>query len=156
MSFAAISIAASSPTGRLSQTKYYLSDCPSTITVNRCHHPLAGQQLEVLSAGKACLVVRLADGSSLKLPRRWTDADGGTCRELTGQAQIGVPGLRELLRLVAALRRRIEAAAVNEKIDPPQRDGGEIDGEAAVAGVPRGGNVGRGFGTDFPRPRDRS
>ena len=122
--------------GRLSQTKYYLSDCPSTITVIRRHHPLAGQRLEVLSAGKACVVARLADGSSLKLPRRWTDADGAACTELAGQAQIGVAGLRELLTLVTALRRGIEAAQVSEKIDPPHRGGGEIDGEAAGAGVP--------------------
>jgi len=140
------SSAGASSTGRLSPTKYYLSDLSSEITVIRRHHPLEGGRLEVLSATKACVVVRLADGSSLKLPRRWTDADGAACTELTGQAQISLAGLRELLRLFEALRRRMEGKETSEKIGPPQRRGGEADGQAAVAGVPRGGAPGEALG----------
>ena len=70
--------------GKWPQTKYYPSDFPAKITVIRCHHPLEGQALERLSVGKAWVVVRLGDGSSMKLPRGWTDADGGPCTELTG------------------------------------------------------------------------
>ena len=103
----AISNAASSPTGRLSQTKYYLSSVPSKITVIRRHHPLQGRELEVLSGGKVSIVVRLADGSSMKLPREWTDADGATeCQELGGDSRFCLAGLRELLQLVEALKRR--------------------------------------------------
>ncbi|MGH8525741.1 MAG: DUF5372 family protein, partial [Gammaproteobacteria bacterium] len=59
----------------MSQTKYFLSDLPSKITIIRRHHPLRGQELEVLSAGKVWVVVRLGNGSTAKIPRRWTDAD---------------------------------------------------------------------------------
>jgi hypothetical protein len=67
---------ASWPAGRLSPTKYYLSDIDAKVTIIRRHHPLQGLELEVLSAGRATVVVRLAGGSAMKLPRRWTDADG--------------------------------------------------------------------------------
>ena len=87
--------------GRLSQTKYPLSSVPSEVTVIRCHHPLCGQPLEVLSAGKACVVVRLTDGSSMKLPRHWTDADGAKqCEECGGNSKFSLSGLRALLKLV--------------------------------------------------------
>ena len=93
--------------GRLSQTKYYLSSVPSKIAVIRRHHPLQGRELEVVSGGKASIVVRLADGSSMKLPREWTDADGATeCQELGGDSRFCLAGLRELLQLVEALNRR--------------------------------------------------
>ena len=85
--------------GRLSQTKYYLSNLPSKITIIRRHHPLEGEQLDVLTAGKATIVVRLTDGSSLKLPRRWTDADDVACTELSGDSPFTLHGLRELLTL---------------------------------------------------------
>ena len=61
---------ASSPMGRVSQTKYFLSNLPSKITIIRRHHPLHGRELEVLSAGKVCIVVRLGDGSAAKIPGR--------------------------------------------------------------------------------------
>ncbi len=74
--------------GRVSPTKYYLSNSPAQISVVRRPHPLRGRTLEVLSAGKAMLVVRLADGSAMKLPRHWTDADGARqCGELQGDSQ---------------------------------------------------------------------
>ncbi len=94
-------------TGKLSQTTYYLSAIAAKVTVTRRHHPLQGRELEVWSAAKATLVVRLADGSAMKLPRRWTDADGmGQCEAPVSDAKFGLGGLRKLLRLVAALARR--------------------------------------------------
>ena len=50
------------------------------------------------------MVVHLGDGSAAKIPRRWTDADGTTqCVEPGGDSKFSLVGLRELLKLVAAL-----------------------------------------------------
>ena len=92
--------------GRLSQTKYYLSDFSSKTTIIRRHHPLNGQELEMLSVGKTMVVVRLRDGSSMKILRRWTDVDGVACTELAGNSVLSLRGLRELLSLFMALRER--------------------------------------------------
>ncbi len=54
-----------SSTGRLSQTKYYLSDLPPKITIIRRHHPLEGEQLDVLTVGNATMVVPLCVNLSL-------------------------------------------------------------------------------------------
>ncbi len=131
--------------GRLPQTKYYLSDFPSKITVTRRHHPLKGQAPELLSVGKAWVVVRLGDGSSLKLPRGWTDADGGACTTLTGHSQLFcLVGLRELLNLVRALREPNGAKVGfdGEKIGPLPHGVGDVDVQAKVSGFVRGGGPG--------------
>ena len=86
------------PQMRPEQTKYYLSNLPSETTVRR-HHSLNGQKLALL------FVVRLPDGSSLKILRRWTDIDGPDCVDLSGKA-LSVQGLKELLSLFMALRER--------------------------------------------------
>ena len=67
------------------------------------------------------MVVSLTDGSSLKLPRRWTDADGIACTDLSGDSPITLHGLRELLRLFIALRERARGAGSEHdaKIDSP-------------------------------------
>ena len=49
--------------------------------MTRRHHPLEGQTFEVLKVGKKDLLVQLRDGSTIKLPRSWTDADGATALE---------------------------------------------------------------------------
>jgi hypothetical protein len=77
------------------------------VRVTRRHHPLKGQQFEVLHASSDNVVVQLSNGSRLRLPRRWTD-DSGTVdarsdEELT---RITLDGLRRLLRLARALRER--------------------------------------------------
>ena len=88
--------------GRLSQTKYYRSDPAPTVSVIRRHHPLHGRPLELLlSGGNETVTVRLPDGSSMKLPRRWTDIDALSCPELAGDSQISLEGLRELLSVFA-------------------------------------------------------
>ena len=92
--------------GTLSQTKYYLSNLPSETTVIRRHHSLNGQKLALLSGGKTRVVVRLPDGSSLKILRRWTDIDGPDCVDLSGNSALSVQGLKELLSLFMALRER--------------------------------------------------
>ena len=44
--------------GSLSQTKYYLSNLPNKTTIVRRHHPLQAQSLDLLSPGKAKIVVK--------------------------------------------------------------------------------------------------
>jgi hypothetical protein len=96
------------PRGRLSQTTYNLHDAPERVTVTRAHHPLRGQQLEVLRAGKEFLSVRHPDGGPMAIPRAWTDADG-----VASGAAPSVPGifavdaLRALAALVEALQRHV-------------------------------------------------
>ena len=98
--------------GSLSQTKYYLSNLPTKTTIVRRHHPLQGQTLDLLSPGKAKSVVRLPDGSSMKIRRHWTDLDGSACAELAGDSQLSLKGLRELLSLFMALRERTQNESV--------------------------------------------
>lgn len=56
--------------------------------------------------GKSYLAIRLRDGSSMKIPRDWTDVDGkaneselAVCSILTSEA------IRELIELTDAIRR---------------------------------------------------
>ena len=125
----------------MSPTKYYLSNSPAQITVVRRHHPLQGRMLEVQSAGKAMLVVRLADGSAMKLPRCWTDADGARhCGELQGDSEFCLIGLRELLKLVDVLgRRAVPLPDGCGEIDAAHDNEGDSDAETAVARVYRAG-----------------
>ncbi len=91
-----------------------VTDCvyPSRYAGARAGHapasPLRGSELEVLSQqGKTLLVVRLPDGSALRMPRAWTDADGGDVPdELVGTCVYTPESLRGLIRLVDALRAR--------------------------------------------------
>ncbi|MCP3878500.1 MAG: hypothetical protein GY701_08945 [Sulfitobacter sp.] len=132
--------------GRLSQTKYYLSNFSSKTTIIRRHHPLNGQKLVLLSVGKTTVVVRLRDGSSMKILRRWTDVDGVACTELVGNSVLSLGGLRELLSLFMALRERTsrQATIAGEMIATTQSnvEAGDDD-EAETVGVPRA-SVSRG------------
>jgi hypothetical protein len=51
---------------------------PERVEVTRRHHPLFGRELEVIHANKVMLTIRLPNGSTMKMPRTWTDAGGGT------------------------------------------------------------------------------
>jgi len=95
-------------TGRLSQTAYILRHTPERVKVTRRHHPLRDRELEVLiEQGKTLLVVRLPDGSAMRIPRAWTDADGGAVPEELSVTGVYTPeSLRELIGLVDALRAR--------------------------------------------------
>ena len=91
----------------LSQTEYIRKDSPTHIRVTRRHHPLHGQELEVLTHGKRHVVVRSPDGLSMKLPRSWTDIDGvGFGGDSSGDAIFTVGSLRELGVLLEALAQR--------------------------------------------------
>ncbi len=69
------------PTGKQQHTKYSRSSTPSDVTVTRRHHPLLGQRLNVVSGGASAIVVRIADGTTMRIPRVWTDADGASPHE---------------------------------------------------------------------------
>lgn len=92
--------------GSLSQTKYILHNCPPRIKVTHRHHPLVNQELEVLKADKVNLIVRMADGSALRMPRSWTNADGDRERNDSLASLLTLETLRELMELIDALQRR--------------------------------------------------
>jgi hypothetical protein len=50
------------------------------VRVTRRHHPLEGRLVEVVTGGPTQIVVRLEDGTVMRLPRAWTDADGASPR----------------------------------------------------------------------------
>jgi hypothetical protein len=41
------------------------------VTVTRRHHPLQGQSLEVVKRGRTQIVVRLGNGTSMRMPSTW-------------------------------------------------------------------------------------
>ena len=128
--------------GRQSQTKYYLSNSSSKTTIIRRHHPLINQELALLSVGKKTVVVRLPDGSSMKILRPWTDVDGIACTDLNGDLEISLHGLKELLSLFMALRERM--GDDSEMIATLQATVEAGDDEATTVGVSRtrmSGNV---------------
>jgi len=138
--------------GRLSQTKYYHSNSASKTTIIRRHHPLIDQQLTLLSVGRKTVVVRLPDGSSMKILRRWTDVDGIACTDLNGDSEISLHGLKELLSLFMALRKRISDDS--EMIATEQSTVEVSDDEATTVGVSRTGMSGNDMGA-VPRARQR-
>jgi len=113
-----------------------------------------------LSVGKTTVVVRLGDGSSMKILRHWTDVDGVACTELVGDSLLSLRGLHELLGLFMALRARTgrQAAMSGEMIKTAQSNGeAGDDDQAERIGVPRDGEsrdaVGAVSGTSEARGR---
>lgn len=92
------------PTSRRSQTGHILRRTAARVRVTRRHHPLQGEDVEVLIEGRGQhLVVQLPDGSSMRIPRAWTDADGAA--EPPERITIfTVRALRELIEIAGALR----------------------------------------------------
>ena len=73
----------------------------------RRHHPFVGRSLAVVREGRQQLIVRLPDGSTTRLPRSWTDADGEPPPAGSGREMVcTVGGLHELTDLIEALRAR--------------------------------------------------
>ena len=87
------------------QNEYFRGRPPTAVTLTRRHHPLAGQVLEVVLDGPTQLVVRLGDGTTLRVPRAWTDADRPP-PEPACESVFTVEALRKLLDHVARLRER--------------------------------------------------
>ena len=94
--------------GRSSHTKYYLQNLPERVEVTRRHHPLFGRELEVIRANKVMLTIRLADGSTMKMPRAWTNACVGATEVIESLrcSVLTIESVRELTRLVNVLQRR--------------------------------------------------
>ena len=86
-------------------TTYSHHPAATQATVTRQHHPLHGQTLDVVSRGGTQIVVRLRDGTSMRLPRAWTDVDGEPPQP-TAAGIFTADALRALLDLVDALRAR--------------------------------------------------
>ena len=74
--------------------------------MTRRHHPLEGQTLEILKGGRKDLLVQLRDGSAIRLPRSWTDADGATVPDSCPATIFTVASVRELAALLDALKQR--------------------------------------------------
>lgn len=91
--------------GKPSQTPYCRHFSASEVTLTRRHHPLEGRRFEVVSGGPTQIVMRLSDGSSMRVPRSWTDADGPPPG--ASERVFTIDSLRELVALVEALQRRI-------------------------------------------------
>ncbi len=72
----------------------------------RLHHPLVGKEFIVLKGGAKEILVQLEDGSTMKLPRSWTDADGAQTPLRERQTRFTVESLRRLITLLDALMER--------------------------------------------------
>jgi len=75
------------------------------VRIARRHHPLEGQVVEVATGGPTQIVVRLRDGTTMRLPRAWTDADGAPSPS-RAERVFSEDALRELIERIDALRRR--------------------------------------------------
>jgi hypothetical protein len=82
------------------------------VKITRRHHPLEGQVLEVVRGGQNQIVVRPPDGTPMRVPREWTDADGEAWRR-SAEKIFTVDALRDLIHLVDALRGRPPEGGVN-------------------------------------------
>ncbi len=75
--------------------------------MTRRHHPLFGRELEVIRGNKVMLTIRLANGSTMKMPRAWTNAGGATAVvEPLRDSVFTIEAVRQLIDLVSALKRR--------------------------------------------------
>ena len=73
--------------------------------LTRRQHPLEGESLEVVTAGPTQIVARLRDGTTMRLPRAWSDADGALSSR-RAERVFTVDALRELIERIDALGRR--------------------------------------------------
>jgi hypothetical protein len=104
---AVTSTAASSSTGAWSHTAYHFPiQGPTRVRVTRLHHPLGEKELVVLKGGQRQILVQLADGSTMRLPRSWTDAHEGEPKRLSPVTCFTIESLRQFMILLDALRSR--------------------------------------------------
>jgi hypothetical protein len=99
------------PTGRLSRTTHNLRNTPERVTIIRPHHPLRGKSFEVVRGGNDRIAIGLSDGSSMYVPRSWTDADGIEPKGARVREEFfTIDSLRRLVALVEALLSRDESS----------------------------------------------
>jgi len=106
--------------GRPSQTPYNNCPTPAEVRVTRRHHPLEGQVVKVLAGGPAQMVVRLRDGTSMRLPRAWTDADGASPSKRSEHV-FSAEALRELIEHAEGLRRLVEGRESSSNVQEGAR-----------------------------------
>jgi hypothetical protein len=87
---------------RQQHTTYSHDAAATRVTVTRRHHPLHGQMLDLVKPGRTQIVVRLGNGTSMRLPSAWTDVDGDPSQHTT-DGNFTADALRALLDLVDAL-----------------------------------------------------
>ena len=93
--------------GGQGHTQHIFARTPDRVKVTRRHHPLRGLDFEVLKDGRRCLCIRLRDGTPMRIPRRWTDADDRPpALGDAAEAVFTVESLRHLEMLADALLRR--------------------------------------------------
>ena len=61
--------------------------------------------MQVVFGGPRIVVGRLSDGTSMRVPRSWTDADGPSAQEAP-ESIFSIEALRELCDLVETIARR--------------------------------------------------
>ncbi|MBN2840219.1 MAG: hypothetical protein JXP37_04600, partial [Coriobacteriia bacterium] len=114
--------------GSQSQTEYVGGSSLERVTITRRHHPFEGKSFAVVMPGPRQIVVRLDDGSTMRVPREWTDADGALP---DGPEHVfTVDALRALGELIALLAQRSSSAeAASQSARALVIEGGE-DGSA--------------------------
>jgi len=86
------------------------------VTVSHPHHPLCGQQVEVIRVRRGAdpdLIVRLPDGRHAAIAQSWTTEPHRPAddeRPAAAAPLLAAEGVRELATLVARLRERGRAA----------------------------------------------
>ena len=74
--------------------------------MTRRHHPLRGCEFEVVKDGRECLSIRMPDGTPMRIPRRWTNADGPPASADAAEAVFTVESLRQLEMLLDGILER--------------------------------------------------
>jgi hypothetical protein len=89
----------------LSPTEHILKKTPDRVRVVRRHHPLEGQDFEVSFGDGMHLVILLKDGSTMRMLRAWTDADGPRRSDsLRSDDIFTAEALRQLIAVVEGLQ----------------------------------------------------
>jgi hypothetical protein len=100
-----ISRAGTSVEGQPSHTQYNSCSTIAEVRITRRHHPLEGQRVAILMAGPEKVIARIGDGTTMRIPRGWTDIDG-VQSSLAVERVFSVDAMLALIELVDALGRR--------------------------------------------------
>ena len=79
----------------------------------------------MMNSGPKILVIRLADESTVRIPRSWTDADGARVEDEVCDHVFTADALRELVALINSLARRTS-------LDDAKREGVDDQHSAAA------------------------
>ena len=93
------------PRGRPDHNQYNSCSTVAEVRITRKHHPLEGQRIEVLMAGPDKVIARVGDGTTMRMPRGWTDIDGASSSRGVERV-FSVDAILTLIELVDVLGRR--------------------------------------------------